>query len=306
MRHLLSLADVSAAEIQRIFDISAKLKSQLKRREEHRLLPGRVAALLFQKPSLRTRVSFEAGMAHLGGSSMMLGDDVGWGKREATCDFARVLSEYIDVLIVRANAHADVEELTQFATVPVINALTECFHPCQALADLFTLRELRGDVAGLNLTFVGDGNNVSRSLAFACGHLGVKFTLAGPEQYSFDASFQQRLREVVPNLELVLTDDVQAAVRGAHAVYTDVWTSMGQDGEREARAKAFAPYQVNGELMSLAPDAYFMHDLPARRGQEVTDEVIDSPNSVIVQQAGNRMHAQKGLLAWLLSEANST
>ncbi len=305
MRHLLSLSDVSAAEINRIFEISAELKAQHARHEDHRLLPGRVAALLFQKPSLRTRVSFEAGMSHLGGSSMLLGEDVGWGKREATCDFARVLSEYIDVIIVRANSHADVEELASFATRPVINALTDYLHPCQALADLFTLQELRGSLQGLRLTFVGDGNNVSRSLAMACGHLGVKFTLVGPRAYTFDKAYIQRLKEKVPSLDLTLTEDATAAVRGADAVYTDVWTSMGQDGEREARERAFAPFQVNGQLMQQAPNAYFMHDLPAKRGLEVTDEVIDSPNSVIVQQAGNRMHVQKGLLAWLLTEANS-
>lgn len=303
MRHLLSLAEVTAAEIERIFEISARLKSQLAARQDHRLLQGRVAALLFQKPSLRTRVSFEAGMAHLGGSSMLLGDDVGWGKREATCDFARVLSEYIDVVIVRANSHADVEELARYSTSPVINALTDYLHPCQALADLFTLRELRGQLPGLKLTFVGDGNNVSRSLAMACGHLGVKFTLVGPRAYSFDKLYLQRLRQKVPNLDLTMTEDLAAAVTGADAVYTDVWTSMGQDGERVAREQAFRAYQVNADVMRHAPEAYFMHDLPAIRGQEVTDEVIDSPKSVIVQQAGNRMHVQKGLLVWLLNEA---
>ncbi|MDA7979639.1 MAG: ornithine carbamoyltransferase [Pirellulales bacterium] len=304
MRHLLSLADVTAAEMARIFEISADLKARHTRREDHRLLQGRVAALLFQKPSLRTRVSFEAGMAHLGGSSMMLGEEAGWGKREATCDFSRVLSEYVDVVIVRANEHQAVEELASFATSPVINALTDYLHPCQALADLFTLRELRGELDGLKIAFVGDGNNVARSLAIACGHAGVQFTLAGPQAYTFTEEYQSRLKQVVPDLDLNITEDVVTAVKGVDAIYTDVWTSMGQDQERKAREQAFAPYQVNAELMKHAPNAYFMHDLPAKRGLEVTDEVIDSPNSVIVQQAANRMYAQKGLLVWLLTEAS--
>jgi ornithine carbamoyltransferase len=302
MRHLITLADVSAAEIQRIFSISEDLKTKFAQGLREALLPGRMLALLFEKQSLRTRVSFEAGMAHLGGSSLMLGDDAGFGKRESVADFARVLSEMVDVIVVRAKNHATVVEFAKHSSCAVINGLTDLAHPCQVLADLYTLREHCGKLQGLRLAWVGDGNNVARSLVEGCGHLGVQLSVCTPKGYELDAKFVEQARKDYPNLNLTTTHDPAAAVRGAAAVYTDVWASMGQESEREQRRRDFANYQVNGRLMSAAPkEALFMHCLPAHRGEEVTDEVIDGPQSVVVSQAANRMHVQKGILVWLLA-----
>ncbi len=300
MRHLLTLADLSANEIQRVFVIAEDLKAKFSQGVREPLLPGRVAALLFQHPSLRTRVSFEAGMAHLGGSSMFLGSDVGWGTRESAADFGRVLSKFVDVIVVRARRHGDVTELASFCDRPVINALTDHAHPCQALADLFTLWELR-PLPEHTLAYIGDGNNIARSLSLACGRMGVRLRMASPPGHQLDGAFIKYLEQETPDLDLSITSDPVEAVRDATAVYTDVWASMGQESEHDARRHAFAPYQVNAKLMSKAPaDAYFMHDLPAHRGEEVTDEVIDGPQSVVLEQAANRMHVQKGVLAWLL------
>jgi ornithine carbamoyltransferase len=301
MRHLLTLDDVTAAEVARIFSITEDLKLKFTGGLREPLLPGRTMALLFEKQSLRTRVSFEAGIAHLGGNSIMLGDDVGFGKRESIADFARVLSEMVDVIVIRAKRHATVEEFARHAHCSVLNGLTDEAHPCQALADLFTLLEQRGDVRGEKLAWIGDGNNVVRSLVRGCGHLGVRLAVCTPKGYELDDKFLASARRQFPDLELDLTRDPREAVRDAAAVYTDVWASMGQEKERRERKKHFAAYQVNGELMAQAPtDAVFMHCLPARRGEEVTDEVIDGPQSVVVAQAANRMHVQKGILVWLL------
>jgi ornithine carbamoyltransferase len=301
MRNLITLADLSAGEIDRIFSITEDLKSKHQEGLREPLLPGRVMALLFAKPSLRTRVSFEAGMGHLGGTSLFLGEDVGFGKRESMEDFGRVLSEYVDVIVVRAKDHKTVVALAEHASCSVINGLTDLFHPCQAMADLYTLLEIHGSLRGKQLTYVGDGNNVARSLALGCGKVGMKFVLASPDGYSFDGDFLALLEREVPKLDLELTKDPVAAVKNADAVYTDVWASMGQEAEQEIRKKAFADYQVNGKLWKHAPrDAVFMHCLPARRGEEVADEVIDGRQSVVVAQAGNRMHVQKGIVAWLL------
>jgi ornithine carbamoyltransferase len=301
MRNLVSLADLSRAEIERIFAISEDLKSKHAQGLREALLPGRVIALLFEKPSLRTRVSFEAGITHLGGSSLFLGQEVGWGSRESIADFARVLSTYVDAIVVRAKSHQKLLELAGHSTCTVINGLTDYEHPCQALADLFTLRELIGPLEGQSLVYVGDGNNVARSLAVGCGRLGMRFVLAAPKQYQFDAEFVALLKRDVAQLSMTVTTDPRKAVRNAAAIYTDVWTSMGQESESEVRRQALADYQINEELLSHAPpSAYFMHCLPARRGEEVTDDVIDGATSVVVQQAANRLHVQKGILAWLL------
>ncbi|MCI0333713.1 MAG: ornithine carbamoyltransferase [Planctomycetes bacterium] len=302
MRHLVTLSDVSAAEIRRIFSIADDLKSKFAHGLREPLLPGRVLALLFEKQSLRTRVSFEAGMVHLGGSSIMLGEDAGFGKRESVADFARVLSEMVDVIVVRARKHATVEEFAKHAACCVINGLTDLAHPCQALADLFTLQEHFGELAGLRLAWVGDGNNVARSLVKGCGHLGVELIVCTPKGYELDANFVKQARREFPKLELTTTHDPVAAVRDASAVYTDVWASMGQESERDQRKRDFADFQVNEKLMAEAgDDAVFLHCLPAHRGEEVTDEVIDSPRSVVIAQAANRMHVQKGILVWLLA-----
>lgn len=301
MRHLITLADLTAAEIDRIFSITEDLKTKFEKGLREPLLPGRVMALLFEKPSLRTRVSFEAGMAHLGGSTLFLGADVGFGHRESMADFGRVLSEYIDAIVVRAKSHQTVLDLAAHCSTSVINGLTDFAHPCQAMADLFTVRELAG-LSGHTVAWVGDGNNVARSLALGCGKVGVRLVMATPEEYRFDEEFLALLDREVPELELVVTNDPAEAVREAVAIYTDVWASMGQESEMEKRRRDFAPYQVNTKLMSKAQKgAVFMHCLPARRGEEVTDEVIDGPQSVVVRQAANRMHVQKGILAWLLA-----
>ena len=301
MRHVLSLFDLSAEEIERVFSITADLKTKYDNGLRESLLPGRVAALLFEKPSLRTRVSFEAGMANLGGSSLFLGDDVGFGKRESVEDFAKVLSSFVDALVVRARDHETVVALSEAATCSVINGLTDQFHPCQALADLFTLRELVGKLRGHTIAYVGDANNVAKSLAIGCGKVGLRMAIASPAGYAFDDAFREQLAKEVPDLNLLVTEDPQDAVDDATAVYTDVWTSMGQEAESAERKKIFADYQINAELMShAAAGAFFMHCLPAHRGEEVTAEVIDAPTSVVVQQANNRMHVQKGLLVWLL------
>lgn len=301
MRHVLTLSDLTTAEIRRIFAIAADLKDQLLRGQRAPLLAGRVMGLLFEKPSLRTRVSFESGMAQLGGSSLFLGEDVGWGKREAMSDFARVLSGYVDVIVCRARGHAVVERLAADASCPVINGLTDLAHPCQALADLFTLQELAGSLKDQKLAFIGDANNVARSLVQACARLGVAFAIASPPDYGFEASFLAQLQNESPHVEIVQTEDPVKAVQGATAIYTDVWASMGQEAEQAQRARDFAPYQVTEALVRQAdPEVRFLHCLPARRGEEVTDSVMDGAHSCVFQQANNRLHLQKALLVWLL------
>jgi ornithine carbamoyltransferase len=301
MRHLLTVADLGRGEIERVFAITEDLKTKHGQGLREALLPGRVMALVFEKPSLRTRVSFEAGMSHLGGSSLFLGADAGFGQRESLADFARVLSQYVDVIVVRAHRHDTVAELATHSSCSVINGLTNLAHPCQALADLYTLRELFGGLQGLTLAYVGDANNVAHSLVEGCARLGLRCVLASPPGYGFGDSFLHEVRKAQPRAQVFTTEDPREAVAQASAVYTDVWTSMGQEGEAEVRRRAFADYQVNAALMRAAPaEAYFMHCLPAHRGEEVTDEVIDGPRSVVVQQAANRLHVQKGILAWLL------
>lgn len=301
MRHVLTLFELSSGDIRRIFALSQDIKAKLERGIRKPLLPGRVLSLLFEKPSLRTRVSFETGIAQLGGSSLFLGSDVGWGKRESIGDFTQVLSQYVDAIVVRANEHRLVESMAEHATCPIVNGLTDFAHPCQALADLFTMQELQQPLAGQKLAFVGDANNVACSLAVACGKLGVRFTIAAPKAYQFNKALVARLQAEVPDLELLQTTDPAEAVQDADAVYTDVWASMGQESEKAKRAKAFAKYQVNATLLRQAPPhARFLHCLPAHRGEEVTDEVIDGPQSAVIPQAANRLHVQKGLLVWLL------
>ena len=301
MRHFLVVEDLTPQEIECVFAISQDLETKYEAGIRDALFPGRVLALVFEKQSLRTRVSFQTAMTHLGGSGFFLGDDTGFASsRESIDDFSRVLSEYVDCIACRAKAHKTIEQLAASSSVPVINALSDFSHPCQALADLYTLRRYIGRLEELTFTFVGDGNNVARSLAIACALLGMRFILAAPKQYQFDESFKNRVASLAPSARVEQTEDPTAAVQDAVAVYTDVWASMGQEKEREARQTAFQPYQINSQLMAHCPNAIFMHCLPARRGEEVTDEVIDGKQSVVVTQAANRMHVQKGLLAWLL------
>ncbi len=301
MRHLVTLDDVTSAEIERIYAITEDLKTKFVAGVREPILPGRMMALLFEKQSLRTRVSFESCMAHLGGGSIMLGDDAGFGKRESIADFTRVLSEMVDVIVVRSKQHSTVEEVAKYSKAAVVNGLTDEAHPCQALADIYTIREQFGSLAGRKLAWVGDGNNVAVSLARGCAKTGMVMSICSPAGYEMPGSLIARIQEQVPDAQIILTSDPQEAVANADAIYTDVWASMGQEAEEDQRRRDFADYQVNAELMASAPrHAVFMHCLPAKRGEEVTNEVIDSPQSIVVPQAGNRMHVQKGILVWLL------
>lgn len=302
-RHFLSLLDVSDDDARHLLELATRLK-QAGRPHDPPPLPGRVLALVFDKPSMRTRVSFEAAMAQLGGSSIFMnGKDVGIGTREPLEDFARVISEYVDVLSIRTFAQSLLVDLARLASIPVINALTDDEHPCQAMGDLLTIRESLGRLEGVQVSFIGDGNNVARSLAAGCALTGARFTLACPPGYDFPEDFRARFSRRFPGRSLHVVHDPKDATKGADVVYTDVWTSMGQESEAEDRLRAFAPFQVDSRLMSLAArDSIFLHCLPARRGQEVTPDVIDGPHSRIVPQAGNRLHFQKALLAWLLAE----
>ncbi len=306
-RHFLDLVDLSTSEARWLIDQSMRLKRDEQCGRRPPLLSGRTLGLLFEKPSLRTRVSFEAAIARLGGDAIFLnGKDVGLGSRESTVDFARVLSQYIDALAVRTFSHATVEELARSGTIPVINALSDLSHPCQAMADLMTIEELRGTLSDQKLVFVGDGNNVARSLAAASALLGVKFVLAAPPGYEFPAAFQARFAAKFPGVPLVVESDAQKAVAGADVVYTDVWASMGQEDEAEARRGVFQPYQVNDALLAHAsPDVVFLHCLPAHRGEEVTSDVLDGPRSQVILQAANRLHFQMALLVWLLVEESA-
>jgi len=305
MRHLLTLKDLTTAEIEEILAIGNALKADLKRGVREPLFPNFVMGMIFQKQSLRTRVSFETLMTHLGGSAIYLAGDVDFGKREPIHDFARVMSEMVDLVMIRAKHHEDVAEFAKYASVPVINGLTDYSHPCQALADIMTLRELVGDTTGKKFAWVGDANNVALSLAFICGKLGLKFSMGTPGAYQFSDEILQQIHENAPDAEFEVTEDPVKAVEGASAVYTDVWVSMGQEDEKAQRERDFAAYQVNAELMKHCPDAYFMHCLPARRGFEVTEEVIDGPQSAIIPEAGNRLHAQKGAVVWLLRQVQT-
>ncbi len=301
-RDLLSAADLSGPEIELVFERADELKAEFRATRRHADLPlaGRTLAMLFQKPSLRTRVTFEAGMTQLGGHAVHLATaDVGVGTRESVADVARNLDRWIDAIMVRTFAHAIAEEIAATADIPVINALTDLEHPCQALADLFTLRERFGAVDGLVLAFVGDGNNVYHSLALLGARLGVEVRLAHPDGHGPDPAVVARARAIARDPDqIVVDDDPLAVVHGADVVYTDAWTSMGQEAEAERRRTEFAPYRVDEALLSAAgPTTLVMHCLPAHRGEEITSDVLDGPRSLVLEQAENRLHVQKGFLA---------
>ena len=300
-RDLLELCDLSAAEIGSVLDLAQRAKAG------DRLglpLRGRAVAMLFQKQSMRTRVSFEVGISRLGGHPVVLADrEIDLGVREPVADAARVLDRYVDAVVARLHRHRDMVELARHARVPVVNALTDRAHPCQVLGDLLTLRERFGTFSGLRLVFVGDGNNVASSLIDGAALMGFELTLVTPPGYEPAAAVLERARSLgaAPG-RIRVTGDL-GAVAGASAVYTDVWTSMGDEDQREARARAFAEYQVNSDLMASAPGAVFLHCLPAHRGEEVTDAVMEGPESAVFDQAENRLHAQMALLALLLPGA---
>jgi len=303
MTHFLNLFEVSSDDILRLLKKAAQLKKAHLQGKDKPLLPGRVVAMIFEKPSLRTRVSFQSAVAQLGASSIFLaGAEAGMGTRETIPDFARTLSQYVDAVVLRTFSHKTIETFAQYCTKPVINGLSDCYHPCQALGDLLTMQELFGQISGRTMAFIGDGNNVAKSLAIGCGKLGVRFVLSSPDGYSFDKSFLEQFRRNVPEGDLEMNSDPKKAVAAADVIYTDVWTSMGQETETAQRKRKFARFQVNNELLAAAPrHAKIMHCLPAHRGEEITDDAMDCEGSVVFEQAGNRMHAQKALLVWLLT-----
>ena len=304
-RDLLSVADLSRAEVEGLFDLAAALKAEFRTERRHASLPlaGRTLAMLFQKPSLRTRVTFEAGTAQLGGHAIYLTNDVVLGARESVRDVARNLERFVDAIVVRTGPHEVAVELAAQAAVPVINGLTLREHPCQALADLFTIREQLGTFDGVVLAFVGDGNNVYHSLALLGAILGIEVRLAHPAGYAPNPRIVERAEAIAAQSgsRLVFSQDPAAVLAGASVVYTDAWTSMGQEAETEERRDAFSGYQVNERLLAIAgPEAIVMHCLPAHRGEEITSEVMDGPQSVIFEQSENRLHVQKALLVELM------
>jgi ornithine carbamoyltransferase len=297
-KDLLSVADLTSDDIRQLISDAVDMKAA----GWLSTLSGKTLAIMFEKPSLRTRVSFELAMRQLGGQTIYLSPaEVGLGQREAVADVARVLSRYVDAVAARTFSHQALEALASYASVPVINALSDWEHPCQALADLLTIYEKRGELNGLTLAFVGDGNNVARSLMLAASLSGMNFRIASPPGYALDDRVVQLAQSNAAGSEIVCTADPKLAVEGADIVYTDVWASMGQEAEAEARRQVFAGYQVTDELLSLAGEgAIFMHPLPAHHGEEVAVGVIDSPKSVVFDQAENRLHLQKALLAEIL------
>ena len=303
MKHFLNIHCQQTDTLAHLLREAARLKAAHERGDTISTLRHKIVALIFEKPSLRTRVSFEAGVSQLGGTSLFLpGNEVGLGVRESFADFARTMSQYVNCLVLRVFKQATVEGVAKASAIPVINGLSDQSHPCQALADLLTIQEWFGDVAGKTVAFVGDGNNVARSLAIACAKVGARFILARPDGFGFDSDFEGKYRKHVGSSLPEEMTDAAKAVKHADVIYTDVWTSMGQEAEREARLKQFVPYQVNSALLAKAPKhVKVLHCLPAHRGEEITEEVIESPASVVFQQAGNRLHAQKAVLEWLLA-----
>ncbi|MBI2193155.1 MAG: ornithine carbamoyltransferase [Planctomycetes bacterium] len=309
-KHLVAIKDLSTEEILEIFHWARKLKGRWAQGIRERALEGKVVGMIFEKSSMRTRVSFEVAVLQLSGHSIYLDrDSIGLGVRETIKDVARVMSRYVDGIVVRTFEHHVVKDLARYSTVPVINGLSDYLHPCQGLSDLFTIQERFGSLEGLRVAFVGDGNNVARSLATACVKLGVHFAIASPAGYVLDAPFVSRLQKLAARTGAStrhLRDPVKA-VRGANVIYTDVWTSMGQEDEAEQRRKAFSRYRVTRELVSAAGNgAVVMHCLPAHRGDEITDEVMDGPFSIVYEQAENRLHVQKAILRLLLAPPASS
>ena len=299
-RDLLCISDLTRAEVEALFSLAQRLKADRQEGWPHPILAGKTLAMIFEKPSLRTRVTFEAGMDQLGGYAIYLSpQDIGLGTRETVPDVARNLSRWVDLVMARTFSHQALTELAQAATIPVINGLSDLLHPCQVLADCLTLLEQRGALEGLKIAFVGDGNNVVHSWLHAAAKLPFRFVLACPPGYEPDRAILEQTRQA--GARVAVTHTVAEAVREADAVYTDVWTSMGQEAEGAVRRQAFTAYQVNAEAMSLAKsDALVMHCLPAHRGEEITADVLDGPQSVVFDQSENRLHIQKAIMVWLL------
>jgi ornithine carbamoyltransferase len=304
-RSFLSMHDWEVEHLQAMLRLAAQLKDDLRVGRPHAHLAGRTLGMIFQKSSTRTRVSFEVGMAQLGGQALFLSSsDLQLGRGETVADTAQVLGRYVDGIMARTYAHSDVENLARYSGVPVINGLTDLLHPCQAMADVMTIQEKKGRLAGIRLAYVGDSNNVTHSLLQAGAKFGMQVRVASPAGYQPNPEITDAAREQVRRSggEIRIGEDPAEAVRGADVVYTDTWASMGQEEERDTRLRVFRPYQVDGRLMAqAAADALFMHCLPAHRGEEVTAEVMDGPHSVVFDEAENRLHVQKAILALLMA-----
>lgn len=303
-KDFLTLADFSADEIKGLLEKAKQLKEAHLQGAETSILKGKILGMIFEKSSTRTRVSFEAGMLQLGGHALYLNSqDLQLGRGESIADTAKVLSQYVDAIMIRTFSHEKIQELAYHADIPVINGLTDLYHPCQALADLLTIEEKNGELKGQNLAYIGDGNNVAHSLMIASAKMGVNITIACPAGYEPDQSVLQQSQEFaeLSGSKVIVTHNPEEAAANADAIYTDVWTSMGQEAENDKRLKDFADYQVNEYLVQNAKKDYvFLHCLPAHRGEEVTAEVIDGNNSAVFQQAGNRLHVQKAILSEIL------
>lgn len=304
MKHLISIHDLTIDEINKIFELSALLKKCLKEGKDHSYLKGKTLGMIFTKSSTRTRVSFEVGMYQLGGYPLFLSsNDIQLGRGETIYDTAQVLSRYLDGIMIRTYDHEDVLELAKYGSIPVINGLTDLMHPCQVLADLFTVYEKKGQLKGLKLAYIGDGNNMAHSLLHGCSKVGMDIAVATPKGFECNNSIVGEALEdaKVSGADILITNDPAKAINNADIVYTDTWISMGQEAEKKERIRVFRPYQINKELFSLAKsDALFLHCLPAYRGFEVTDGIIDGPNSVIFDEAENRLHVQKAIMVKLM------
>jgi ornithine carbamoyltransferase len=302
VKDFLSISKCTTEELFELLDLSDKLKKYYKKGNRDLCLAGKTLVMLFEKPSLRTRMSFQIAMAQLGGNPIYVKpEDIGGiGKREPIKDMARVLSRYADGIMARTFAHQTVIELAKFAQIPVINALTNWAHPCQAMGDIMTIREHLGKLSGVKIAFIGDGNNVARSLAFACAKLDMKIVIASPKGYELDKESTDATNKIA-NGTTIQTNDPHKAVKNADVIYTDTWVSMGQENEKNKRIADFQGFQINAELLKASPKAKIMHCLPAYRGYEITDEVMESENSIVFDQAENRLHFQRALLKKLLS-----
>ncbi|MBE6759873.1 MAG: ornithine carbamoyltransferase [Ruminococcaceae bacterium] len=300
MKHLLKLSDLTPEEITEILNLADQLKYESKNGIEHHRLKGKKLGMIFQKSSTRTRVSFEAGMYDLGGTALFLSsNDLQIGRGEPVQDTARVLSRYLDGIMIRTYKQSEVEDLAKYGSIPIINGLTDYCHPCQVLADLMTIREYKGVIAGNKLCYVGDGNNMANSLIVGCIKMGMAVSIACPENYKPDADIMKWAAE---NGDFVCTTDVLAAAKDADVLYTDVWASMGQEGEAAERKKIFAGYQINSDVMAVAkPDAMVMHCLPAHRGEEIAEDVLEAHANDIFDEAENRLHAQKAVLCMVMA-----
>jgi ornithine carbamoyltransferase len=306
MKNLISINDLTLNEINEIFELSFLLKKQLKEGLEHNYLKGKTLGMIFTKSSTRTRVSFEVGMYQLGGYPLFLSsNDIQLGRGETIHDTAQVLSRYIDGIMIRTFDHKDVVELAKYGGIPVINGLTDLMHPCQALTDLFTIYEKRGYLKGLKLAYIGDGNNMAHSLLHGCAKTGMDIAIASPKEFQCDSLIVDEALESakISKSTILITDNPAEAIKDADVVYTDTWVSMGQENEKKERVKIFKPYQINSQLFALAKNnAIFLHCLPAYRGFEVTDDIIDGPNSFVFDEAENRLHVQKAIMVKLMGE----